>query len=107
MAQVDFSSAVIEPYNTNPTYGASLSLSNSFLYDVSDPTQGVGSGTCTLLVNESKQLVYMFQGTFSQGGTAFRIKLRTGDTGYWKVSNISYSNGDTYLFTVNATLTCN
>ena len=114
MAQVDFSNARIEPYDTwggyplkNPTFNANLGLNygggNSNLFNINDQVIS-SSFTCTQLINQQKQLMYLYQGTFSASGTEFYIK---GDTVVWKVSNISFSNGDTFVFQINATLVCN
>lgn len=119
MAQVDFSNARIEPSTItsssfptaiNPTAYENVMLSgvgNTALWDasmntVSDPV------TITRLVNEKKQLMYLYQGTFTASGTEFYIlNANQGIITGWKISNISFSAGDTYVFQINATLVCN
>lgn len=116
MAEVDFSHARIEPLTAmgsfpnivNPVslYGYLSLTYGSYLYDANENT--VASMTHTVLINTSNQLVVLFQGTFSTSGTEFYII----GTSYpracgWKVSNISFNSGDTYVFQINATLTCN
>lgn len=110
MAEVDFSNAIIEPALTDtPTVNANLSLDSNLLYSVSSPsTSIVNSGATRLrLVNASKQMVYIYQGVFTTSGTEFLIHTSSNATAGWKVSNISFNSGDTYVFQINATLTCN
>ena len=113
MAEVDFSNARIEPATiyksetmVNATINSNLSLDNGFLRNVS------GSSISTdvqrsVLVNEKKQLMYLFQGSFSASGTEFYVYKSDGGKAAWKISNISFSAGDTYVFQINATLVCN
>lgn len=114
MAQVDFSNARIEPANispsVNPTAYSNLTLAgyNDTLYD--SRINAVSSNiNVTQLTNQQKQLMYLYQGTFSASGTEFYIIHAPSYTNYagWKVSNISFSAGDTYVFQINATLVCN
>lgn len=105
MAEVDFSNAIIEPDSrrtTSPVADADVSLNLQYWYD---DTQYVGECTRSKIVNEQKQIVYQYQGAFTQSGTYFYMD--TAYNGGWKISNISFNNGDTCLFTINATLTCN
>ena len=111
MAEVDFSNATIEPATTlagmtmyNPTRNEKLSLTAYGGKLFNSNGVEIGTGTLTLLVNELKQFVYQFRGTFSAGGTEAYI---VGNDAAWRIYNISFSNGDTYSFTINATLTCN
>lgn len=121
MAEVDFSNARIEPYAytpigsthynpVNPTYRENVSLNQSTLYSRDFGTIIAPGAKVTQLVNLQKQLIYLYQGTFTQSGTEFYI-LNYSGSGYmstcWRVSNISFNSGDTYTFTINATLTCN
>lgn len=114
MAEVDFSNARIEPASTwqsqtlqNPTKNAYVSLgatgsANNYLYDING--NRIASLTRSQLINQKKQLMYLYQGTFTTSGTSF---ILGDDLAAWKVSNISFQNGDTYVFQINATLTCN
>ena len=109
MAMVDFTNAKIEPATSmnNPTYTTDVGLNNSIL---SSSGSIITSGaTRTRIVNEQKQLVYLYQGTFTASGTEFRIQMETGQGIYtsWRVYNISFADGDTYLFQVKADLICN
>lgn len=109
MAEVDFSHAKIEPSGfdanyVNPTArnDVSLSASSGWIYNSSAGT--IGNIYSTKLVNEAKQIVYQYQGTFSASGTEFY--MGTGDYTLWRVFNISFNTGDTYIFQVKADLIC-
>lgn len=106
MAQVDFSNAVIEPYGTqNITAYSNLDLNTTVLRDANDNTIS-NAFTPSQLINQQKQLMYLYQGTFSASGTEFYMYYTNGQ-GKWKISNISFSSGDTFVFQINATLVCN
>ena len=118
MAEVDFSNARIEPCNVvitsstnvNPTKFTNVSLWNNplYIYSVSQGhTTAIGNGTETRLTNQQKQLVYLYQGTFSASGTEFYI-LNSDSSSHagWKISNISFNSGDTFVFKIRADLIC-
>lgn len=112
MAQVDFSNARIEPIGTvNATKSSyvSLDIGGGILTDVSGNKISTGY-SINRLINAQKQLMYIYQGTFTASGTMFYIQQNIGQSANhsgWKISNISFQSGDTYLFQINATLTCN
>lgn len=107
MAMVDFSNAHIEPSGTqNVTADTTLNLNVSGLYDSSGNRINSNSSTRSELVNQQKQLMYNYQGEFTDSGTELYI-YQNVSTRCWRISNISFSNGDTYVFQINATLTCN
>lgn len=111
MAEVDFSHARIEPSTlttANPTekYFLSLNTNRLYAYGGTAYTTEIGIGTCTQLVNQQKQLVYQYQGTFNTSGTEFGVWVLGGTLAGWKVSNISFNNGDTYIFQIKADLIC-
>ena len=104
MAEVDFSNARLEPKGTkNPTTIFRLGLDNSSnsgrLY-TSNGTE-IASGSCTLLINQQKKLMFLYQGTFTASGTECYIYWNSGDE-LWKMSNISFNSGDTYVFQIRA-----
>lgn len=114
MAEVDFSNAKIEPVDIwqsqyvmyNPTANEYLGLASSYhtrLYD-SNQQQISSTFTRTQLINQSKQFMYIYQGVFSASGTEFYI---LGDNVVWRVYNISFQSGDSYVFQINASLICN
>ena len=109
MADVDFSNAVLD-VRSDITPINPMSPSNYLLFDVTatlyDSNAGwvVSSGaTKTVLSNTSTKVSILFRGTFSTSGTAFYM----GDNSVaaerrpWKVSNISFSSGDTYAFVID------
>jgi len=106
MAMVDFSNARIEPVGTqNMTAYSSLDLNTTILRDANDNYVS-NSFTPSRLINQQKQLMYLYQGTFTASGTEFYMYYTNGQ-GKWKVSNISFSSGDTFIFQINANLVCN
>ena len=121
MAEVDFSNAIIEPWEGVPSLGSTLdswarvnpTWQDTVTLAKSTALLGVGgntisTATITRLINEQKQLVYQYSGTFTASGTEFCFGYAVGGSiAAWRVRNISFSNGDTYNFTINATLTCN
>lgn len=114
MAEVDFTNAKIEPVSNlggglyNPTAAANVSLaSTNYLCDSS--LNNIASLTRTQLINQQKQLMFLYQGTFTASGTEFYIYGVSGSTrvGAWRIYNISFSSGDTFIFQINADLVCN
>lgn len=112
MAEVDFSNARIEPIGTvNATKSAevSLNIAGGILSDVSGNQISTGY-SISRLINAQKQLMYIYQGTFTASGTMFYIQQNVGQSANhsgWKISNISFNSGDTYVFQINANLVCN
>lgn len=107
MALVDFSNAIIEPDPTRsscPLYAMATNINLENLYFFDSSGNQIGNGECTVVVMDKYNLSLVYTGTFSASGTEFYMgTLGSG----WKVSNISFSNGDKYDFQVNVTLTCN
>ena len=111
MAEVDFTNARIEPSSlgnwVNPTNAADVSLNNYSYYLLDSSGSSISSALSpTQLINQQKQLMFLYQGTFTASGTEFYIRPTSSLSG-WKVSNISFNSGDTFVFQINATLTCN
>lgn len=110
MAEVDFSHARIQPATSygghsnleNPAKYQYVSLATvDYLYDINENT--IASLNRTQLVNQQKQLVYQYSGTFTASGTEFYFGHSLA---IWKVSNISFSSGDTFIFQIQADLIC-
>jgi hypothetical protein len=103
MAQVDFSNARIEPCgNVMGAYQSMALYSESILYNSSNAR--ITSGESRNISYESlTKKILMYTGTFISSRTEFYI---TG-TSFWKVSNVSFSNGDTYSFEVVITVNGN
>lgn len=113
MAMVDFSNARIEPrsnatVNNTSVANVALEAYSGNLYNAAGSAV-VGTGTVTQLINQQKQLMYLYQGTFSASGTEFYFSPQTYAPTIlgWKISNISFQSGDTYVFQINANLVCN
>lgn len=115
MAEVDFSNAIIEPADLSswktPIYYENLSLNRgSGFYNSAGNmiTNNLSFGGRTQIVNKQKQMVWQYQGNFTDSGTEFYLRQDGGTPlAGWRVYNISFNNGDTFLFTINAELICN
>ena len=110
MAQVDFTNAHIEPMSSGTVNITSVenvgmvSYNNRFFdSNIAYITNAV---TTTRMVNEQKKLVYKYQGTFTANGTEFFIRPSSPDPTGWRVYNISFNNGDTFDFSIQADLIC-
>ena len=112
MAVVDFSNAVLQPYNANnkcPISYSDLSIQTD-RYELrlvnSSGTRVTASDGDDIQVekNEYNHFNLWFFGTFGTSGTEFYIKGGDG-TIHWKVSGVSFANGDTYSFHINCSLT--
>lgn len=117
MAQVDFSNAVLEPYHPNnysPTGLMDLSQGTSGWRDYcivnssgSRITQSGADNVNVVIGNDDRELLVRYWGTFNTSGTELYINCTRNGTDfgqYWKISNISFSPGDTYDFTIDCTL---
>lgn len=104
MAQIDFSNATIEVADY-PLYYTAIGLAASYLRDMN--FQAITSSISpTTLSYDDRRYIIRYTGTINAGFSGTAFYLYTGrDT--WKISNISYSGGDTFDFTIGATLTCN
>lgn len=102
MAQVDFSNAHITPYGNNPTSVYNTGLAGiTYFYDSSNNTIS-SNVSSTTLKSESAEMIYRISGSFSASGTEFYFG--NGSTKCWRVTNVSFSSGDTYSFTVKASI---
>lgn len=108
MAEVDFSHARITPSgNINPSGSSYLGMTSSMLFSDSSLSTLISSGSRSQLVNTQKQFVYQYQGTFTANGTEFYVGNIVNNVSHvWKVSNISFQSGDTYVFKIRADLIC-
>lgn len=118
MAEVDFSNAIITPFsetvtgytNINPTYKPYLGLNNDMICKVVNNTyiRVASPVTWTKVIDEQKQIAYIYSGTFTESGTSFHIIWDTSHVylSGFTITNISFNAGDTFNFTINATLTC-
>jgi len=107
MADVDFSNARIEPFGTIcPAAYSYLNITtNSSLRDANDTS--IASNHATRDINDQKQMLTTYYGTFTASGTEFYLYQYTNlGVGKWKISNVSFNSGDTYMFNINAELVC-
>lgn len=113
MAQIDFTNAVIEPagstYKPFSYYKLGLGLQNNFNTYFTDDNGSIVPNTYitpTILTNTPTKLSLVYTGTISStatGGSYFYLGL-TGSR-IWKISNISYSAGDTFSLQVDFDIT--
>lgn len=97
MAQVDFTNAVLDNYNGSKplTRGDYLNLdSDMYFYDQGGSI--IATYTRTIILNTPAKVSILFSGTFSGSGTSFH-----NNNSIWGVSNISFSNGDTFSFVID------
>lgn len=105
MAEVDFSNAKIAPAGTkNTTSYAKLNMDNEKLFN-SSFVQINSNASISMLTNQQKRLAYLYSGTFTASGTEFLVSRQNSDA-YWRISNISFQSGDTYMFKIRADLIC-
>ena len=107
MALVDFSSAVITPAPTDTVIPATyrwVNLQATNLLDSSGNT--IGTVSCSGTDVSSKERKFSYTGSFSASGTEFYIAGRDR-AGAWKISNVSFQNGDICIFDITAKIICN
>ena len=106
MAMVDFSNAAISfstPFSLNNAHPFCLN-SGAFWDGVGGSSgQTVNSGNCVITTNTATKIVLSYTGTFTKSGTEFYFQ----GVNWWdypvKVSNINFSAGDTYDFSIEVT----
>lgn len=107
MAEVDFTNARISPEQSgkNPTGAPLVNIDTGVLTNASGNL--VASGNHTVTKNTAQQFVILYSGTFDVSGTEFYLRSYGSSTACaWKVSNITFSAGDTYVFSIKADLIC-
>ena len=110
MAQIDFSNAVLEPVgNTHMNPYMSFEPTTNLSIAICD-SSGTRIGSVTTkqrLVDESGKFVMLFIGSINSGiasSTEMYIGMGTQNpwTKYWKISNISFSGGDTFTLQIKS-----
>lgn len=99
MAQVDFTNAVLDVYdNTKKPMTSSNYLGiNGDVYFYNEQGSIINSnGAKSVILNTPAKVSILFTGSFTASGTSFHT-----DLSLWKVSNISFSSGDTYAFVID------
>jgi len=99
MAVVDFSNAILDVYDNTKkpmTVTDYMKLgSSSYLYD--EQGQPINSNnTMSILSNTPTKVSILYTGAFISSGTSFHT-----DQSQWKVTNISFSSGDSYAFVID------
>lgn len=97
MADVDFTNAVLDVYDSEKPmiYDNYLNLQHYFF------REGTEVSTPTISVTDTPTKVsILYAGSFTESGTEFYIAYDSLH-GTFRVSNISYSAGDTYSFIID------
>ena len=100
MADVDFSHAVLDVNGSNKpmSTGDYLQLYNGQYFHVGGGVVvNYYNSSMSIITNTPTKVSILYAGSFDISGTGFTI----GNSDYWKVSNISYSEGDTYSFIID------
>lgn len=101
MAQIDFSNAVLDVNgNSTPLTEDDYMSFNNTAYLWNSQGQYITSNqTKTIINNTPAKVSILYTGSFTTSGTEFYIGNGGGNP--WKVSNISFSSGDTYSFVID------
>ena len=106
MAMVDFTNAKIEQVLSGYPVEYKYANINSANLQDSEGNKIVSNESISVIKNEQKSMIFGYSGSFITSGTEFYIWNVTPTT-KWKVSNISFQNGDTYSFEIPINLVCN
>lgn len=111
MAQVDFSNAVLTPLLPQRS---PLFLPYVALYASGEAITNINGVPITssfsksLLKNERNEFVVSYSGTLNTSGTEFYIAGAMSSSYVdWRVSNISFASGDTFVLQIKCNLTTN
>lgn len=102
MAEVDFSHAVLDvngsekPLAQNPY----LRLQSHTFYYNGNPVTDASAGRVSIITDTPTKVSILYVGTFIASGTEFYIAY-SQYAGTFRVSNISFSSGDTYSFIID------
>lgn len=101
MADVDFSNAVLDVNSSEKPLAESgyLRLRNYMFYYNGNPVTDT-SGSSTIITDTPTKVSILYTGTFIASGTEFYIAY-SQYSGTFRVSNISFSSGDTYSFIID------
>ena len=106
MAQVDFSNASLQPapnkYPLRYSYNMLLNSGNTCVFKNSQNSVINSDYRVTETSSSLTHKTLVYTGKFIASGTEFYIGELYGSAIYaWKVSNISFQNGDTYSFAID------
>ena len=104
MAQVDFSTAVLEPApGTKPMdYSSYMRIYySSGIWNAPNGAVIVANNGQYKLVENQNKVTVVYTGTFTASGTEFYIGYFSNGIKLWKVTNISFNSGDTYSFAID------
>ena len=106
MAIIDFSNATIDVYAGKPmTRGSYMGVNSSAsLLDLDGTTVISSGGLKSIILNTPSKVSIQYTGSVNASGTSFLIGASSSGGSInngWKVSNVSFSSGDTYDFIVD------
>lgn len=98
MAVVDFSNAVLDVsgYETPLTHSDYMDLRHNFWHGSSE----ISVPTIRVITDTPTKVSILYTGTFNASGTEFTINYSSTRAAF-RVSNISFSAGDTYSFVID------
>ena len=102
MAMVDFSNAVLDVNREKPLNYQYLSTDeyNHYLMDANGNIINSNRST-QVLTNTPTTLSRLYTGSFTASGTEFYLGTYFTTGSAWKVSNVSFSSGDSYSFVID------
>jgi hypothetical protein len=102
MAQVDFSNAVLDVNDGLPlTYSNYLAINGTARFINNNDSITYSYPTVTKIYDTPSKVSILFTGSVTDGsGTSFVLR-HPQLYNIWKVSNISFSSGDTYAFVID------
>jgi len=106
MALVDFTNARIEPNSSSPLnpmeyIRLGINAVTENIVPRNSSGSAIGTGSSGSLSADSWYEKMYFQGTFTASGNEFYLGTSAASNVLWKVSNISFSSGDTYSFYID------
>lgn len=103
MAQVDFSNAKLDVVSGSLPLQYPYDLGIESSQDLRDSSNNVitSSFTRNVLSTNYKKRTITFTGTFNASGTECYIRSNYYERTFWRISNISFSSGDTFSFAID------
>ena len=103
MAEVDFSNALMRPEPDKFPFrrDSYIALNNSMYLYNSSSTRITTSETKNKILDTPSKVSVAYTGQFTASGTEFYLTGTSTVDRVWKISNISFSSGDTYSFIVD------
>lgn len=111
MAEINFTNAVLEPYNRCPASFPDIAIeTDPYIIRLVDASgnriTSSDNDNFEIVRSAYNDILYHFWGTMGTNGTEIYLRKSYGGAvnWYWKISNVSFQSGDTYDFQINAVL---